>query len=243
MKMMTEKPTAKARMSRWCSGIVIRCASMALVCVAGLGSALAQTCPAVPGFTGPASPSGIVNSYYPGISTASAGSTTVVVGTIDGRGNATPIAAGDLVVIMQMQDASINSSNSASYGGTTAGQGYTALNSAGAYEYAAVTSFSGGLITLATGLINTYRSASANSISGQKTFQVVRVPQYSSATLAGQITAPPWNGSTGGIVTFDVAGNLNWAGQTIEVSGRGFRGGGGQASSSNATGQTLATTD
>jgi len=167
----------------------------------------------------------------------------VVVGSIDGRGSATPIAAGDLILITQIQDASINTSNSSSYGGTNPGQGYTSLNSAGAYEYAAVTAFSGGVITLSRGLTNTYRSAPANSSSGQKTFQVIRIPQYSSATLAGPLTAPAWNGATGGVVAFDVAGNLNWASQTIEVSGRGFRGGGAQTSGSNATGQTLTPTD
>ncbi len=211
--------------------------------VAWNGPSLAQTCPATPGSSGPGSPVGIVNSFYPGIATATAGSTSVIVAGIDARGSLTAIAAGDLVLIMQMQDASINTSNSSSYGGTTPGQGYTSLNSAGAYEYAAVVSFSGGVITVASGLINTYRSASANSSSGQKTFQVVRIPQYSSATLAGQITAPAWNGSTGGIVGFDVAGILNWAGRTVEVSGRGFRGGGGQQSRSNGTGQILAPTD
>ena len=167
----------------------------------------------------------------------------MVVGSIDGRGSATPIAAGDLILITQIQDASINTSNSSSYGGTNPGQGYTSLNSAGAYEYAAVTAFSGGVITLSRGLTNTYRSAPANSSSGQKTFQVIRIPQYSSATLAGPLTAPAWNGATGGVVAFDVAGNLNWASQTIEVSGRGFRGGGAQTSGSNATGQTLTPTD
>ena len=207
------------------------------------GSVSAQTCSAPPGASGPANPSGIVNSYYPGLSSAFAGSTSVVVGSIDGRGSATPIAAGDLILITQIQDASINTSNSSSYGGTNPGQGYTSLNSAGAYEYAAVTAFSGGVITLSRGLTNTYRSAPANSSSGQKTFQVIRIPQYSSATLAGPLTAPAWNGATGGVVAFDVAGNLNWASQTIEVSGRGFRGGGAQTSGSNATGQTLTPTD
>ncbi|MDR9866031.1 hypothetical protein, partial [Pseudomonas baetica] len=37
-------------------------------------------------------------------------------------------------------------------------------------------------------------------------------------------------------VAIDVAGNLNWGGQTIDVDGRGFRGGGGQQSQTDATG-------
>src|SRR5690606_14994630 len=39
-------------------------------------------------------------------------------------------------------------------------------------------------------------------------------------------TAPPWNGETGGVLPLDVAGDLNFNGYTISMSGRGFRGGG-----------------
>jgi hypothetical protein len=47
----------------------------------------------------------VVNTYYPGTGTASAGSNTVGIGSIRlGGGNA--IAAGDLVLIIQMQDGS-----------------------------------------------------------------------------------------------------------------------------------------
>ncbi|WP_055075873.1 DUF11 domain-containing protein, partial [Pseudanabaena sp. 'Roaring Creek'] len=69
-------------------------------------------------------------------------------------------------------------------------------------------------------------SAAATASQGQQTYQVVRVPQYSSATL-GSATSSYWNGSTGGIVAYDVAGNLNLTGG-IDVSGKGFRGGGGR---------------
>ncbi|WP_055076358.1 DUF11 domain-containing protein, partial [Pseudanabaena sp. 'Roaring Creek'] len=69
-------------------------------------------------------------------------------------------------------------------------------------------------------------SAAATASQGQQTYQVVRVPQYSSATL-GSATSSYWNGSTGGIVAYDVAGNLNLTGG-INVNGKGFRGGGGR---------------
>ena len=118
---------------------------------------------------GTASWTGIVNTYYPGTSaTASAGSSSIGVGGADGRGAATPIAAGDLLLIVQMQDASISSSNSIAYGGSGSGQGYTTVNSSGVYEYAVATGPAGGSVPLATPLTNTYHSGSANGVEDRK---------------------------------------------------------------------------
>lgn len=203
----------------------------------------AQVC-AAPGSSGPASISGIINGYYPGRGFVGSGATSIPVGSLDGRGASTPVAAGDLLLVIQIQDAAINDSNSSSYGGSAPGQGYTFLNSAGLYEYVTATGpVSGGAIPISTGLINSYTSSAASPLQGQRSFQVIRVPQYSSATLVGTVTAPPWNGATGGAVVLEVAGNLSWSGQTVEVSGRGFRGGGAQQSGSNGTGDTLVNTD
>ena len=215
----------------------------ALAALLAPAAALAQaTCSPIT--QGPASWSGIVNSYYPGSGTAPAGSTSIGVGAIDARGAATPIAAGDLLLIVQVQDASISSSNSTAYGGSGSGQGYTSLNSAGQFEYAVAAGAAGGSVPLATPLVNTYHTGSANASDGQKRYQVIRVAQASSATLTGTLTAPPWNGSTGGIVAVDTAGNLNFNGQVIDVDGRGFRGGGGQSSTTDGTGApTNANTD
>ncbi len=81
-------------------------------------------------------------------------------------------------------------------------------------------------------LVNSYWQTGFNSATfpnqGQRTFQVIRVPQYSNATLNGTINALVWNGSTGGMVVLDVAGQLNWNNQTINVNEMGFRGGGGR---------------
>ena len=205
--------------------------------------AIAQVCNIPPGATGPAAVPALPNSYFPGLGTAFAGTKTIPIGSINPGGSATPLAVGDLILIVQMQDASLNSANSASYGGSGTGQGYTSINNAGAYEYATVTAVGPGSVVVLSNLINTYINASANSTMGQRTFQVIRVPQYSSATLSGTVTAPPWDGSSGGIVAIDVAGQLNWSGGTVDVAARGFRGGGGQSSGSNGTGDTLATTD
>jgi len=176
----------------------------------------------------PSGLSGTVNTYYPGTSTASAGATSIAVGSPTGD-TSKSIAAGDLLLVIQMQDAAIDYTNTSSYGGITA------LNSAGLYEFVRATGpVSGGSVpiqavaTPGLGLINTYTNAAASATQGQRRFQVVRVPQYDSPIVTGQITAPAWNGSTGGIVALDVAGTLTFSGGGINVNAQGFRGGGGQ---------------
>ena len=206
----------------------------------------AQVC-STPGSDGPGSISGVINTYFPGAASAPSGATTITVGAAAAGGAQTPIAAGDLLLIIQMQDADIDSSNTSSYGsgGLYPGAGYTSLNSAGLYEYAVAAGpvpLTGGTLTLTAPLINSYHSA-AYGAAGQRTFQVIRVPQYSSATLAGGLTAYPWDGSTGGVLAFDVAGQLNWNGQMINLTGYGFRGGAGKEMFGVGTGTGLQPTD
>lgn len=218
--------------------LTLRLACALLVIAAGARAAAVCS---NPGKDGPAaSLAGIVNSYYPGVSVA-AGATSIPVGALDtsSGGSSTPIAAGDLLLVMQMQDADINTSNSSAYGGSSPGAGQTSLNNAGLYEYATVAAnYAGGSpVPITAPLKNGYR-ASAYGASGQRTFQVIRVPQYSAATLAGTVAAAPWNGATGGVVVFDVAGQLNWGNQTVDVQGRGFRGGAGLYLKGAAASQT-----
>src|SRR5512139_1303130 len=69
----------------------------------------------IPGKDGPASTlSGVVNTYYPGTANVTAGSTSIPVGSPVGA--ATPIQAGDLLLVIQMQGADINSTNTGAYG-------------------------------------------------------------------------------------------------------------------------------
>src|SRR5206468_11497412 len=101
----------------------------------------------------------------------------------------------------------------------------------------------GGTITLAAPLQNTYTSAGATGSQGQRRFQVLRVPQNSNVTLSGTISAPPWDGNSGGVIAIEAAGTLTWGGATLDAAGRGFRGGGAQCSGANGTGQALLNTD
>ena len=89
-----------------------------------------------------------------------------------------------------------------------------------------------GTFTLVSALTYAYQNALATTTSGQKRFQVIRVPQYQNFTLdpalATSLTAPAWNGSTGGVLVLDVAGTLTLNGKTIDLKGKGFRGGAGR---------------
>src|SRR5262249_5086643 len=155
------------------------------------------------GRDGSGSLTGVVNTYWPGTATSGAGTTTLTVGAARGAPAAqTAIAAGDLVLVVQMQDAAINSTNTDAYGDGVAGgnaSGSTALNNSGKYEYARAQSalaVGGGTLTIlgtgaGGGLINTYTNAAATATQGQRRFQVIRVPQYSSATLTAGLTASP----------------------------------------------------
>jgi hypothetical protein len=176
---------------------------------------------------------GIVNTYYPGTATANAGVTSISVGTP--RGASTAISSGDLLLVIQMQDAFINSSNNSRYGDNVnggVGSGYTAANNAGMYEFVKATSaVSGGSVSIqgtgtGNGLRNTYTNADYDAVNlrGQRRFQVVRVPQYANASLSSGLTAAAWNGTTGGILAIDVKDGLQLSG-TVSVDGLGFRGG------------------
>ena len=122
------------------------------------------------------------------------------------------VAQGDLLLIVQMAGATIDTTESATYGAVTD------LGSAGRYEFIGVEGKSGGTITLACALRNGYSRAGKT--------QVIRVPQYTTLTVGGanSITAPAWNGVTGGVVAVHAETTVQLAG-TINVSAKGFRGG------------------
>jgi LPXTG-site transpeptidase (sortase) family protein len=196
----------------------------------------------IPGNAGPnATLTGVVNAYYPATASAAAGATSIVLGPAIAAGSLTAIAPGDLLLVIQMQDADINSSNTIAYGDGSTGRGFSGipppgLRSTGLYEYVAATNnvtVAGGTVNIAgtgggAGLINTYDfSTTVAAPHGFRTFQVVRVPQYSSATVVAGLTAAAWNGTAhaGGILAIDVAGVLNLNTQTISVNQLGFKGG------------------
>lgn len=194
---------------------------------------------------------GIVNTYFPpsAPTALAAGATSVSLGT--GVGSTTPIAPGDLLLFMQMQDAAINSTDTSSYGDGAPGDpgsGSTNLNSSGRYEYVVATSavpVTGGTLTFTGagpggGLLNTYTSSAyIAGTQGQKSFQVIRVPQYQSAVLSSSLVPLAWNGAIGGVLVLDVAGQLTLGG-LVSANGVGFRGGAGRKLNGSSGGSAAA---
>jgi hypothetical protein len=233
-----------------------KCPLLALIATIMISTARAQ-CGTDPtsGTTTISSASSILNSYYPGTGNPTAGSFSLSVGTIDGRGSGTAIGTGDLVLIIQVQGAIFDTTNTNTYGSGTAGppsSGYktTSLN-AGKYEFNSVATMIGSTITFSYSLANNYYTSpfSASAMQGIQSYQVVRIPRnYNLVINSGAtITCPPWNGSTGGIVAEDAADTLTLNG-SVTASGLGFRAGAAEnftgATTGNSNGSTtLVNTD
>src|SRR5450755_1726298 len=185
--------------------------------------------------------SGPVNTYYPGMASVAKAATSIPVGTATGAGGT--IAAGSLLLVIQMQDASINTGNTVVYGNGSTGTGFTTINNAGNYEFVTATGpIAAGSVPItgagpSGGLVFAYTAAAAIATKGKSAYQVVLVPQYLSATL-GAVTATPWNGTTGGILALDIAGQLNLGGVVVHVDGQGFRGGAGMQLTGGVAGAT-----
>jgi len=190
----------------------------------------AQSCPVAGTSTISTNP----NTYYPGTqATVNTGATSITIGAA--AIGTTPISIGDLVLIIQMQGAEFNSTNSSSYGdGVAGGNGNGYLNNtnhlAGNMEYAIASNnvpLAGGTLILSSGTSFAYQNSNyvAGSF-GQYRYQVIRVSLYYNATLGANITAPNWDGNTGGVLVLHAVNNFSFAGFTLNAAGAGFRGGG-----------------
>lgn len=148
------------------------------------------------------------------------------------------LGQGDLVMIIQMQGASMSIDPTPS---TSWGQDYTfpighaadwttniniwgeitAYNNAGLYEVREVRSVSSTTgITLNCALSNSYTAAGH--------VQVVRIPRLTNLTINANTSIVPalWDGTIGGIVALEVDGTTTFnTGSKISASGFGFRGG------------------
>ncbi|MBX3588084.1 MAG: DUF11 domain-containing protein [Ramlibacter sp.] len=203
------------------------CALALLALASVFGAAWAQTC-AVPGWDGPVTASGVINSYHGGSGSPSAGASSISVASATGqRTNTRALRAGDLILVIQMQDSSSPSN-------------------AGQYEYAQIVAISGTTLSLNAPLANSY--AQSMNTSNVRNWQVVWVPQYSAATISGTVSADRWTintstgVATGGVVAMDVAGSLAING-TITAAGSGFRGGAGFHGTGNRAGGAYTDTD
>ncbi len=205
----------------------------------------AQNCPT----SGTHSQNASENTYYPPTTASlAAGATSIALGAAGTGTNfgTTPIAVGDIVLIIQMQGAQINVPSdvtSGLYGANSSGKfsGFLSSNLyAGNMEFAVATTavpIGGGSLTLSSGLTYSYKKA-AFATDGQYTYQVIRVPSYYNIKLTGTITTPLWNGALGGVTVISAVNQLDLNSQTIDASAAGFRGGGG-VSKSGAAGSLI----
>lgn len=184
----------------------------------------------------------VLNAYTAVNGSVSATSTSIPVADINLTNSyfTTNLASGDLIMIIQMQGASmdINITTAFNWGGdyTLSNSGFadfgnmnnyrhdwgavTNYNNAGKWEYAEVVSVSAGTINVRCGLRNDY------FVLGH--VQVIRVPRLGNLTLNTNtsIVPVPWDGTIGGVVALEVNGTLNLgANSRITTSGYGFRGG------------------
>jgi uncharacterized repeat protein (TIGR01451 family) len=156
---------------------------------------------------------------------AAAGASTITVANIanltnsvDPAGTGT-LAPGDVILIYQARGATINTTDTPTYGDITS------YGNAGNYEFQSVASVSGndiGLLPLSSGSSCTAGALKRSYDSGA---QVIRVPQYASLTVnaGASISSSAWDGSVGGVVAIRVQNTLTVNG-TISVAGLGFRG-------------------
>jgi hypothetical protein len=130
---------------------------------------------------------------------AAAGATTVPVA------DPTVFVEGDEVLILTMTDPTATTCASAD---------------SGAWEIAVVEAVGAGEIRVRDPITNAYDGAT-NSV------QAVRIAQYTSVTVGAgaTLTAPAWDGSTGGILAFRATTTTLATGATIHMNERGYRGG------------------
>jgi Secretion system C-terminal sorting domain len=191
------------------------------LCILMLGLLSSQNAFAQPGKNGVATITAAgttVNTYTNVTANIAAASTSITVANsalTGGAFGATALSAGDYILIIQPQGATIDATNTAAYGGVLA------FNGAGLYEFACVSAVPNATtITLAAPTANAYTTVGKT--------QVVRIPRYTTLTVnaGASIVAPAWNGTTGGVVAIETTGAVTLNGTpSINVNGLGFRGG------------------
>lgn len=179
----------------------------------------------------------IVNEYTSLSSSVATGKDTIHVllsSLNDNSRFSNSLSVGDLIMIIQIQGASINGSlngSVASPADTSWGR-ISNYKNCGKYEFAQVKKvLNSTTIIVDCGLKNSYDAG------GTDRTQVVRVPRYLNLTVnsGGSLTCDNWDGNVGGVLAIEVQNNTFVdTGGEIDASGKGFRGG--SLASDNVTG-------
>ena len=153
--------------------------------------------------------SGIINSYA---RVTNINGSQFTINNPAGRSGATlnDFNAGAKVLIYQAKGASINTSNTSSFGQITN------LGNAGHYEIAIVQSRSGNTITFS----NVSKSYNVSGL-----VQLVSIPVYDNVTNTGSLTATDWNKNNGYGGILILQANTFTLGANVNVDGKGFVGG------------------
>lgn len=162
------------------------------------------------GFSQTTNISGIINNTASQVNSVSAVTNSVNVASTAG------FTVGDTVLLIQMKGATINTSNSASFGDITD------LGSAGNYEINVVCQIDGigNEITLQNVFSRTYDSGTNTGV------QLIKVETYVNAIITGPLVAPDWDGTTGGVLVFQTTGWLRMRpGNSVDIDNVGFEGG------------------
>jgi gliding motility-associated-like protein len=115
---------------------------------------------------------------------------------------------GMQVLIIQMQGATIDESNTGTYGNITA------YGPAGNYEILTIDSVIGDTVRFTYQLQRSYNAA--------QSVQLIPLPVYQTATVSSVLTCKPWGGATGGVLLLQA--DTLVLHDTIDITGTGFRG-------------------
>lgn len=170
----------------------------------------------------------IVNEYTSLTSDALANSSSITVANNNLNTNnrfTSPLSAGDLIMIIQVQGAIVNGSFYTQTGNTfglpkdSLWGSILDINNCGNYEWREVSGIvSSTIIQLNCPLSNTYLSSGKTVI--------IRIPRYNNLTInnGSSITCDAWDGTKGGIIAIEAIGNVIING-SIQSDAKGFRGG------------------
>ncbi|ARV14523.1 T9SS type A sorting domain-containing protein [Polaribacter sp. SA4-12] len=140
---------------------------------------------------------GVVNTYK---------TVSAISGVNITLGDATGLAIDDPVMIIQM--------TGISGGGNTGGTD----NGAGNFHIATITGVFGSGITIDKPVVKTFTPSTEK-------VQLVRIARYTNdVNVLGNVTAQPWDGSTGGVIFIDACQNNITLNADISASGAGFFG-------------------
>lgn len=150
--------------------------------------------------------SGVVNNYYRVVEIVPA-KACIRVSTTSG------LTPNNRILLVQMKGASVNTTNSASFGDTTS------TNEAGYYEAGTICAINGDSVFLFHNLLHTYSPAAGK-------VQLVQFAEYLSANVVDTVKATPWNNTngTGGVIALfaDLDITLN---APVYADAAGFSGG------------------